>query len=389
MSGRRAEDGGAAAATGPWPEARDEIGGEFPLDLDLRDEGTATAGASADLERAPPLPALPGGGPPVLVRSGREALRAILRALAARGVRELALPAWLCESLLQAARGLVRVQLLPVGEKAAPTPAAVDAFAAEGAGAPGERAILAVPGFGWPLPGPVQDAMARAASRGLVIVEDRSHVLLSPAAAPLAPIGFASLRKWAGIPDGAALWGLRDLDFDGVDDGFVEARATGMRRKALWLHGGARKEDFLPTLRSAEAILDRCEGVRPISESGRTTLRGLDWDAAARRRQENWDRLDAGLRRLPWLRPLHAERPPGVTPLAYVLRTARRDRLREALHRERVWCPVHWPLPDAVDPGLFPESAALRDEILSVPCDQRYGAVAMERILRIVEESAA
>ena len=72
--------------------------------------------------------------------------------------------------------------------------------------------------------------------------------------------------------------------------------------------------------------------------------------------------------------------PTGVVPLAYVARMKNRDSTRSRLRDERIFCPVHWRLPDEVSPRRFPDAAKLAATCLSLPIDQRYGAGDMDRI---------
>jgi hypothetical protein len=93
-------------------------------------------------------------------------------------------------------------------------------------------------------------------------------------------------------------------------------------------------------------------------------------------RLRNWGALDRRLRRWSAL-PAN----PASPPLGYVLRLEPdlRDGVLRALHAERIFAAVHWPrlaVPDAD----FPREAGWARQLLTLPCDHRYGVAEMERI---------
>ena len=72
-----------------------------------------------------------------------------------------------------------------------------------------------------------------------------------------------------------------------------------------------------------------------------------------------------------------------VVPLGFPVRLGNRDVVREALQDVRIYPPVHWPLQGVV-PESFKASHVLSSEILTLPCDQRYGADEMEQMADVV-----
>jgi hypothetical protein len=72
--------------------------------------------------------------------------------------------------------------------------------------------------------------------------------------------------------------------------------------------------------------------------------------------------------------------PDGVVPLGFPVRLKERDRVRQALFDARIYPPVHWPIAEVV-PNEFGASHQLATEIMTLPCDQRYGAPDVERMV--------
>lgn len=280
------------------------------------------------------------------------------------------LPAYLCGDLIQPAYA-DRVRFYPVTEGFSPELTPLQAAKA------GDMVLLAAY-FGLPVA-----PAARAFAPGrpdLCFVEDRAQALdpgpgvagawrlysprkllgVADGGLLIAPSEDAVLPKPSGKPDATALWlaaVLRHADPAGRDN-------------AQWHAANQAKE-------AAMAATDEAITPRSLSILKRTSLRSL---AAPRLR--NWQALN---RRLRAWSALPAD--PSSPPLGYVLRldSNRRDGLLRALHARRIFAAVHWPAIAA--PGSdFPREAAWTRELITLPCDHRYGAAEMARIAAVVED---
>ncbi len=309
-----------------------------------------------------------------LLRSGRDALRAILNTLRGRGRDRLILGAFQCDAVLQAAEGWT-IDPVPVDDRGLPRADALFSVAR----AVGERGVLlAVPLFGFPWPEALGQVAGMCRALGVEIVEDRTHSLLTTAE-PLAPIGFASLRKWFGLPDGGAAWGLPIATPGDADDELAALRLEAMTAKHAYLEfGKGKKAAFLKSLGAAEEFLDGRDGVRAMSWSSRERL-AADVPAIRARRRANFGRLWHGLPSS--LRPLVPELTDGVVPLGLPVVGPERDALKQHLVRRRIYPAWHWKRPEAIDPNTFPRAASIADSVMTLVCDQRYDAEDMDRTL--------
>jgi hypothetical protein len=309
----------------------------------------------------------------------------LLQVLRRRGRTQLAVPAYLCESLLQAADGSHEFTFLPVDAQLAPRAAAIEEFGRTA----GEQGVLAlVAPFGFALPGAVLEASAVAAQCGVLLLEDRSHSLFSPPAQVGVQRGFASLRKWAAVPDGGVLFGpeaARASRPQSPGGTIFSLRRDAMLIKGSWLRDPVGpKSAFLQPLRRAEQALDEFTGLRPMDPLSEVLFSRLNVPELIFRRRLNYRLLLDGLRSLPGIRAVFPQLPPSICPLGMVVDCDDRDGLRAALTAQRIFCPVHWPLPAAVTEGAFPEEHRLARRLLTLPCDQRYELRDMERLLSVL-----
>ena len=353
-----------------------EVGSEFEL---------APATLRRALER--PRPAPPTLKDARFAASGREALSALLRAA---GRPRVVLGAYLCDSLLQATVGF-SATLVPVDALLRPRP---DALTAAWAQAPEQTTVVAVPIFATPWAREHREAVVAAQEAGVLVIEDRTHTLWDRDREPLAETWIASLRKWMPVPDGGAFGGpgSEGATLAPVGRAFVEERLLAQTRKHDWLQtGDFAKSEFLEPLGSLEADLGRPRTPREASPEALALLGAADIEALSAARRNNYAVLRARLEAadLSVARPLEPPLAAGAVPLGLPIRSDRRDALRRHLITERIYCPVHWPLPTEVTAEAFPTARRLESELLTLVIDQRYHAGDMERIAHAIEAFAA
>lgn len=242
---------------------------------------------------------------------------------------------------------------------------------------PGDLVVF-VAHFGLPL-GPETHAFA-ARRPDLRIVEDRAQALDAGPPIPGAWLLF-SPRKLLGVADGGLL----------VAPDATQAPpqpTTPADAAALWRAPLLRAEDpegranaaWHATNQAKEAAMEA--GDQAMTEQSLAILADVALAALAEPRRANWAVLD---RRLRAWSALPAD--PGAPPLGYVLRLEpeRRDRLLAGLHAQRIFAAVHWPR-IAAPAEAFPRETAWARELVTLPCDHRYDAAAMERIADLAND---
>lgn len=317
------------------------------------------------------LDAWTGGRPHAAFASARAGFAA-LAALHPRAA--IWLPAFVCPDL--AAAGLLpRSRFYPVREGFVPDLAPVETAASAG------DIVVLVAHFGLSPAGPARAFAERR--RDLVIVEDRAQAL-GPGLPALGGYELYSPRKLMGVADGGIL-----VSPDAAP--LPPRPATAADGDALWRAPDLRAADPTgadnATWHAANQIKEAAMSAAPQAITGRSLaiLRGADLQGLAAARLANWRRLDARLGAWSAL----ASNPP-TPPLGYVLRLdpRRRDALRAALHAERIFAAVHWPRIAAPEED-FPREVAWTRELITLPCDHRYGPAEMDRIADCVEAALA
>ena len=327
------------------------------------------------------------------VANGRAAIGLAIRHLrqTARDGRDRALlPAYLCHSMIQPfLEHGVRVDFYPVADDLSIRPAEV-----------AERvddttlAVLWMHYFGFGQPENPVPAIAENQPR-VAVIDDRTHMLATDLQAGNLvfdhSIALYSPRKWGAFPDiGLVAWpdipalpkSLPRLVDRSYDHRFTLWRLAGLLLRALYfaLPVETLRRHSLSPLRKADALLDQRIRVRRASPASRFLWRHWKWAEMMRSRRANFRYLLDNWA-TPEIRPLYRELPDSVCPLGFPVRTPHRDELRRRLISRAIFPPIHWVRPARVPAQDFPGTAALADEELTIPIDQRYGLGHMDRIL--------
>jgi magnesium-protoporphyrin IX monomethyl ester (oxidative) cyclase len=318
--------------------------------------------------------------------SGRGALRAVLDDLRSkRDIATILLPDYLCESIITTvSRAGFAYDFYSVTENLTPDAASL-AAALSAASEP--TAVLLVDYFG------IVDLSAsiawlRAHDASIPIMLDAVQAPLRDDAMRGADYAFTSLRKALPVPDGAlALSRAGALVPAGATEAaFVAGKLSGLLLKTHASREGLPDATFLQLLEIAEHQLDEVGYYdSPMSDISRRILGHLATREIAASRRANFERLRDRLAGFD-ISPL-ADLGPDSVPLFLPIAIEDRDRVRSELARQRIYCPVHWPVPETDDREPLDERQPLYATELSLVIDQRYGSAEMDRIAEALREA--
>jgi hypothetical protein len=238
--------------------------------------------------------------------------------------------------------------------------------------------VIFIDYFGFPYD---HQLAADVKEKGAWILEDASQALLSSHVGTHSDFVLFNLVKWIGVPDGAI---LRFPESFPMHDISLETPATAWWLKALQASVIRREFDDGIDTREwfrlfTETVDTMPTGHYAMSQLAITIMKySVDYSSLAKRRIDNYrellERLDS-FALFPYLET-------DVVPLGFPVRVACRDAVRQALFDHLIYPPVHWAL-DGVIPSRFEGSLRLSGDIMTLPCDQRYGPADMEKMAEI------
>lgn len=232
-----------------------------------------------------------------------------------------------------------------------------------------------------------QQAIRWLHERGAVVIEDITHSLFCEnAVSPHSDYYVASLRKWLPIPSGgwaAKKQGRFTARPNMPSNQAVEEKIRGMQLKQQYIEGQmTEKSAFLSLLSKFENDLIHADKLLTMDDVSRQYLETKDMGKMSQVRKRNAAVLIDGLRKLEstdfCLPSFNAEED---TPLfiPVFLKHEWRDSLKNYLIDKGIYCPVHWP-------EIMGAASGIRENELSLICDQRYSENDMQVIVDTITE---
>lgn len=226
----------------------------------------------------------------------------------------------------------------------------------------------------------------------IIVIEDFSHCTFCLDQIYNEQVDFyvTSIRKSVGVCDGALVLSKEPTNRQYIDayaPDFGELRWGAQRQKGRYSVTKSRdkKDIFLSELKRGEEMIEKIDGVHPISDVSLRMLETINGAEIAFARRENmkhlWNELEFEVKMIPGLQKSF-----GGAPFSLPIMVENRDEVQKRLAKKGVYTPVLWPIgKDARK--VCANSAYVSEHMLSLPVDQRYDWDDMEDIARIVKET--
>lgn len=213
-----------------------------------------------------------------------------------------------------------------------------------------------------------------------LVIEDITHSLLSEKQFhERSDYLVASLRKWEPILCGG--YSSVNTDYSKPPEEFIKKKKYAMELKKNYLETLEQylKETYLELFRESNQWLANHYAGLSIDDYSLNYIKHVDVEKQRSIRRINASVLYDGLAKyVQFMFPEDAMDCPLFVP---IILHEKRDYVRQYLIDNDIYCPVHWPHPDAnCESNLY-------DIELSLICDQRYNETDMERIVSVVKEA--
>ncbi|MCI8513123.1 MAG: hypothetical protein HFI93_00610 [Lachnospiraceae bacterium] len=226
----------------------------------------------------------------------------------------------------------------------------------------------------------------KAHEAGSVVIEDITHSLLrKDAVSDISDYAVASLRKWFPIPTGGLVGikkGVLSEKPTIESNHVVEEKIAAMHEKYDYLTGKIKtKENFLLAQAKFENDLIYVDRLLEIDDMSLGIAKSIDVYNVVNQRRRNARILIEGLSDMETLVDIPQVDLSVDVPLflPIIMDSEKRDSLREYLIDRGIYCPVHWPEVIGAEVGI-------RENELSLICDQRYSDGDMRAIVNAVHE---
>lgn len=217
-----------------------------------------------------------------------------------------------------------------------------------------------------------------------IVIYDATHSIFSNHINMNADYIFGSLRKWSGFITGGFAYcknGFINKQECESNDEYIELKKKAMSLKEEYILGKTDKKDYLDYYKKAESMLENLYSDGSYKEDIEY-VRHFNIDYIKSIRKENAKELLKYVGKYAICKTISDDDCPLFVPI--LVPNGRRNELRDYLIKNRVYCPVHWPISDMH--RIEPENRYLYDNELSLICDQRYNKEDMKRIGLLIED---
>lgn len=227
---------------------------------------------------------------------------------------------------------------------------------------------------------------------GISIIEDRTQIWLSDTPVDGADFYVTSLRKWLEIPDGGLLSSqIHDVSSfeklpaeNKLPDLF--SQASLLKEKFYNTGDENLKDTFRHLYYQMNDVFAESDGPHDISPLSKKILAMSDLTDISSRRKGNYTLLMEGLKSVSCVVSVFGDLDNGEVPLYYPVYVKDRTAFQRYMCMNRVYCPIIWPRPADVDEWLSHSYHDIYDNILCIPCDQRYSKNDMDSINSLIRQ---
>jgi dTDP-4-amino-4,6-dideoxygalactose transaminase len=319
-------------------------------------------------------------GDAVLTSSGRGAISLLLHEVQPKFKTAL-FPAYTCDSvILPFVEQGYKCYFYDINEKLEPDLKSIVAC--------GDIGIFIHMGYyGFPTNTGLLKVLKDLKSKSTIIVEDITHTLFSDYERfEENDYYIASIRKWIGLPSGGFLASPRRIikSMPQNNEFLADTRREALLIKAHYIADADEtlKAQYLDLFAKGEDFLDKNLEPYHIDNLSKSIIGVLKINEIREKRADNFITLSKGLKNVEYIESVFSRLPENVCPLFYPIYINKtRSEVRQHLIEQKIYCPIHWPIPEQIDCSHFEKATKIYNKVLSIPCDQRYGEEDMNRVI--------
>ena len=220
--------------------------------------------------------------------------------------------------------------------------------------------------------------------KNIVVINDATQSMFSDFNTNWTDYCLGSIRKWGPLPDGAFLLSnCKKYDSPKAEDKELvdlEIEAMSLKQEYIETHKGD-KNQFLAKFADIRGYIDNQKQSFCMSEVSNAVFEKMETEGFCGIRKNNYSVLFESLKDIEWIDIPLGPVTEGIVPFMFpIFVNENRTEFQKFLARNNVYATVIWSCPEIIANQIDATSKSIYDEILCIPCDQRYNADDMNYI---------
>jgi hypothetical protein len=311
------------------------------------------------------------------VQSGRQALAVIIKLLSARNFSSVAVPNFLCDSMLEPfVRAGWEINTYQLDRELKPVPQSITEVVKNNLPS---IAVLGVNYFGRLPEQNYVNLVSELASIGIPVIEDETHRIFTPGQVG-AEFAFGSLRKLLPIADGAY---IRHSQQQPITQNLIPGDTSILWSEMQEMQIATAEVELQLSRRRVQLANKSFEEIyepKAISQDSFFYVKNLDYEAMQQKRIANGNYLGEKLNKMnvPMLNLFNDSQ----VPSHLIIEVKNPKEIQKRMAEQRVYCPIHYPRSQ-----ILQHNMPWRENILSLPIDHRYDESDMDYIIMALKKS--
>ena len=256
------------------------------------------------------------------------------------------------------------------------------------------KVILVHSYFGKDTLKPVRGLLKELRKKGIYIIEDVTQILLNKNLdIQTADFVIGSIRKWCAVPDGGFIKNNSEkkirVEKLVENIGFVNKQIEAQKVKASYVKSLDKKlkEEYTKLFRDSKEILDNNKNIYHISNITKNILKQSDFESIKEKRKNNYNYLYNNLKKFDFIKcPLGELEQEEVPLYCPILININKKEFQRFMANSDIYLPIIWPKAKEYLASLRFDCDIIYEQIICIPCDQRYDIDDMKRIILGIEE---
>ena len=241
---------------------------------------------------------------------------------------------------------------------------------------------------------PVRGLLKELRKKGIYIIEDVTQILLNKNLdIQTADFVIGSIRKWCAVPDGGFIKNNSEkkirVEKLVENIGFVNKQIEAQKVKASYVKSLDKKlkEEYTKLFRDSKEILDNNKNIYHISNITKNILKQSDFESIKEKRKNNYNYLYNNLKKFDFIKcPLGELEQEEVPLYCPILININKKEFQRFMANSDIYLPIIWPKAKEYLASLRFDCDIIYEQIICIPCDQRYDIDDMKRIILGIEE---